>query len=91
MADLESKIAVTTDVAQSPVDDKDIANDQDIYIDPVAEARVLRKIDMFLVPLLNVTWIFAYLDRSNIGNAAIAGLLPDLNMSKQDFASACRA
>jgi hypothetical protein len=57
------------------------------YIDPKREAALLRKIDLYLVPLLTISFLSAYLDRSNIGNAAIAGLLPDLGMSSQQLAS----
>jgi hypothetical protein len=59
----------------------------EIYIDPKAEAKVLRKCDMFLVPLLTLAFLSAYLDRNNIGNAATAGLKEDLGMSAQQFAS----
>lgn len=62
-------------------------NDEDIYIDPVAERKLLWKCDMFLTSLLTLAFLSAYLDRSNIGNAAIAGLLPDLNMNRQQLAS----
>jgi hypothetical protein len=61
--------------------------ESEIYIDPVAEAKVLRKCDLYLVPLLTVAFLSAYLDRSNIGNAATAGLLTDIHMSSQQYAS----
>lgn len=62
--------------------------DEEIYIDPKEEAKLLRKCDMYLVPLLTISFLSAYLDRSNIGNAAIAGLLPDLGMSSAQLANA---
>lgn len=69
-------------------DPDDISNgSQDIYIDPAAEKRALLKCDLFLVPLLTAAFLLAYLDRSNIGNAAIAGLPEDLGMSSQQLAS----
>jgi hypothetical protein len=64
-----------------------MVNDEDIYVDPGKERRLLWKCDMFLTSLLTLAFLSAYLDRSNIGNAAIAGLLPDLNMSRQQLAS----
>lgn len=64
------------------------ASVEDIWIDPVEEAHILRKCDLCLVPLLTISFLSAYLDRSNIGNAAIAGLLPDLGMSRQQLATA---
>lgn len=83
MSDIEKHIA-------SPVastEEKSEVDDADIYIDPQKERKLLWKCDFYLTSLLTLAWISAYLDRSNIGNAAIAGLLPDLNMSKQQLAS----
>ncbi|ORX93929.1 major facilitator superfamily domain-containing protein [Clohesyomyces aquaticus] len=46
-----------------------------------AEARrILKKVDYRLVPLLSFLYLVAFVDRSNIGNAKIAGLTKDLNM-----------
>lgn len=82
MADIEKDISSANfSTKDEPV------NDEDIYIDPVAERKLLWKCDMFLTSLLTLAFLSAYLDRSNIGNAAIAGLLPDLNMSRQQLAS----
>jgi sugar phosphate permease len=54
-------------------------------IDPVIEARVRRKLDMHLVPLLSVLYLLAFLDRSNIGNARIAGMEDDLHLTSSDY------
>ncbi|KAM0721089.1 hypothetical protein Q7P37_003375 [Cladosporium fusiforme] len=49
---------------------------------PHAEGkRALRKIDYRLVPLLAVLYLVAFIDRSNIGNARIAGLTTDLKLA----------
>jgi hypothetical protein len=76
-----SKDGTTSPVVEQVIDDADI------YIDPVAEAKALRKCDIFLIPLFTISFMSAYLDRSNIGNAQTAGLLTDLNMSTQQYAS----
>ncbi|KAI0202889.1 MFS general substrate transporter [Astrocystis sublimbata] len=49
-------------------------------IDPSAERRLRWKIDLHIYPILFVLYIFAYLDRINIGNARIQGLTEDLNL-----------
>ncbi|KAF2422445.1 MFS general substrate transporter [Tothia fuscella] len=49
-------------------------------IDPVVEKRVVRKSDMHVVPLVMALYLLAYLDRSNIGNARIAGMEEDLEL-----------
>jgi hypothetical protein len=79
--DLEAKDGTATPVVGEIIDDSEI------YIDPVAEAKALRKCDMVLVPLFTISLLSAYLDRSNIGNARTAGLLTDLHMSTQQYAS----
>jgi hypothetical protein len=38
-----------------------------IYIDPAAEKRLIRKLDWMLSPMMVLTFLVAYLDRSNIG------------------------
>lgn len=38
-------------------------------IDPEEEKRLLRKVDMRLVPSVFIMYLFSYLDRSNVGNA----------------------
>lgn len=44
------------------------------------ERRILRKVDYRLVPLLALLYLVAFVDRSNIGNAKIAGLSKDLKL-----------
>ena len=83
---LEKKTSIAADASSLPISEHS-GDGSEIYIDPKAEAKLLRKIDTFLVPLLTIAFLSAYLDRSNIGNAAISGLLPDLHMSKQQLAS----
>lgn len=56
--------------------------------DPVVEKRVLRKLDIRLAPLFAVLYFIAYLDRSNIGNAAVAGLRDDLRLTGPQFSTA---
>ncbi|KAF7594165.1 hypothetical protein BBP40_010014 [Aspergillus hancockii] len=47
--------------------------------------RVLRKMDLHLIPMLAVLYLLAFLDRGNIGNAKIEGLLDDLHMTGQEY------
>ncbi|KAL3472834.1 major facilitator superfamily domain-containing protein [Aspergillus californicus] len=43
--------------------------------------RIIRKVDIRLVPMLAVVYLISHLDRSNIGNAKILGLTEDLGLS----------
>ncbi|OAK97656.1 major facilitator superfamily transporter [Phaeosphaeriaceae sp. SRC1lsM3a] len=54
---------------------------EEIHIDPAAEKRLIRKLDLMLSPMMVLIFLVAYLDRSNIGNAAIAGMNEDLNLT----------
>lgn len=59
-----------------------ITADLDNYVeDPILDARVNRKFDAHILPYLFGIWLFSFIDRSNIGNARIAGLTTDLNIS----------
>ncbi|KAJ4375757.1 hypothetical protein N0V83_001033 [Neocucurbitaria cava] len=52
-----------------------------IHIDPSAEKKLILKLDLMLSPMMVLIFLVAYLDRSNIGNAAIAGMNTDLNLT----------
>lgn len=45
-----------------------VAGVADLTIDRHAEARLVRKLDMWLAPMMILFFLVAYLDRSNIGN-----------------------
>ncbi|KAK9455667.1 major facilitator superfamily domain-containing protein [Dipodascopsis uninucleata] len=49
------------------------------------EAEVVGKTDRYLMPLITTLFVLAFLDRSNIGNARIAGLEESFNMSSYQF------
>ncbi|KAI1378852.1 major facilitator superfamily domain-containing protein [Hypoxylon crocopeplum] len=50
-----------------------------------AEKRLVRKIDLVLLPTLWWLYILAYLDRGNVANAKAAGLSRDLNLNDNDY------
>ncbi|KAL4894105.1 major facilitator superfamily domain-containing protein [Aspergillus ambiguus] len=54
-------------------------------IDPVKERKLLWKCDYRVVPILNLLFMFAFLDRINIGNARLMGLEKDLGMSGHQY------
>lgn len=55
------------------------------HVVPDIERRVIRKMDMRIVPLVTALYVLAFLDRSNIGNARIAGMTPDLHLVGNDY------
>ncbi|KAE8343733.1 hypothetical protein BDV24DRAFT_149346 [Aspergillus arachidicola] len=52
------------------------------------ERRLVRKIDLHLIPALFLLFIFNILDRSNIANARLGGLQEDLGLSDTQYQTA---
>ncbi|KAK7472053.1 hypothetical protein VKT23_000164 [Stygiomarasmius scandens] len=65
---------------------------QAIPVAEVSEAklrrRVLWKLDTHILPFLTLLWLANYIDRTNIGNARIAGLEKDLQLHGNQFNTA---
>ncbi|KAH8904692.1 MFS general substrate transporter [Coniochaeta sp. PMI_546] len=47
--------------------------------------KILRKMDLRLIPMLALLYLLSFLDRGNIGNAKIEGLQEDLGMSPDQY------
>ncbi|TFK22746.1 high-affinity nicotinic acid transporter [Coprinopsis marcescibilis] len=56
-----------------------------ITFDDAQTGRLLRKMDWNIVPFLSFLYLLSFLDRSNIGNARLAGLEADLSMKNLDY------
>ncbi|KAK0355140.1 hypothetical protein LTR94_009523 [Friedmanniomyces endolithicus] len=54
-------------------------------IDPAEEARVVRKIDLMILPYLAVCYAFFYIDKTTLSYAAIFGIRADLKLVGQDY------
>ncbi|KXT08296.1 hypothetical protein AC579_6684 [Pseudocercospora musae] len=50
-------------------------------LDPKIESRIIRKLDLTLIPMLWFLFIVSFADRSNIGNAKIQGMSHDLSLT----------
>ncbi|KAL4791067.1 major facilitator superfamily domain-containing protein [Aspergillus venezuelensis] len=67
-------------------DDIQIADSEDLLsYTPEQEGRIRRKVDLYLLPVLAGLYLMSYLDRSNMGNAAIIGLKEDLHLSSTQY------
>ncbi|CAE6423289.1 unnamed protein product [Rhizoctonia solani] len=51
----------------------------------VSDHRLLRKLDWNLLPLVSLLHLLSFLDRTNFGNAKIAGMEKDLKMKGFDY------
>lgn len=66
--------------------DVDHAESASVFEEDTIEAkRVLRKIDLRLLPLMILLYTLTFLDRVNIGNAAVWHLESDLHMKGYDY------
>ncbi|KAJ6485004.1 MFS general substrate transporter [Mycena vitilis] len=53
--------------------------------DHIAAAKILWKLDCHILPPLALLWLCNFIDRSNVGNARIAGLEKDTNLHGNQF------
>jgi MFS family permease len=56
-----------------------------IQFDPLAEKRLVRKFDLYIVPTVSLLYLFCFIDRANIGNARLAGFERDLGLKGNDY------
>ncbi|CAJ0845287.1 11727_t:CDS:2 [Entrophospora sp. SA101] len=61
---------------------------EDQNIDRSIEKKLLRKLDMRIIPLFTLTYLFNTMEKVNIGNAKIAGLTVDTGISEPDYNNA---
>jgi hypothetical protein len=54
---------------------------EEVDFSGVDEKKTLRKMDIRLIPMLALLYLLSFLDRSNIGNAKIQGMVVDLRLS----------
>ncbi|KIK98464.1 hypothetical protein PAXRUDRAFT_31147 [Paxillus rubicundulus Ve08.2h10] len=68
----------------SPSSELSVDNEKGVVKRPGARdaerARLLRKLDWHLLPLVSSLYLLSFLDRSNVGNAKVAGMSTDLNL-----------
>ncbi|KAK0187560.1 major facilitator superfamily domain-containing protein [Armillaria mellea] len=63
-------------------------NHHSVELDVMSERRVWLKLDLFLLPVIAMFYFLSFLDRTNIGNARIAGLQHDLQMTNKQYSIA---
>ncbi|KAI0428319.1 putative MFS transporter [Xylaria sp. FL1042] len=67
--------------------DTDIMGTEARPIDPDMERRVLRRIDMFLMPAMMIGYGLVYYDKAILGSAALFGMTSDLKLAVVDHAT----
>ncbi|SCV99685.1 LAFE_0B00254g1_1 [Lachancea fermentati] len=56
-----------------------------IELTPEEDKRLVRKIDLNMFPLMSLVYAIQFMDKTTIGNAAIMGLLTDLEMTGDQY------
>ncbi|CAO3698312.1 unnamed protein product [Rhizopus stolonifer] len=60
-------------------------------VDRAEEKKLVRKLDLRIMPLFCLFYFADFLDRANIGNAALAGIQVDLDMTSTQLSTAISA
>lgn len=60
-------------------------NGSDMDFSHIDTKKVLRKMDIRLIPNLALLYLLSFLDRGNIGNAKIQGLTEDLGLTGAQY------
>ncbi|THH15230.1 hypothetical protein EW146_g5217 [Bondarzewia mesenterica] len=69
---------------------QEIANGTPLYnahidVSDIDERKLIRKIDLRLIPWLALLYLLSFLDRTSIGNAKLYGMEKDLHISDQQY------
>ncbi|KIK65241.1 hypothetical protein GYMLUDRAFT_39605 [Collybiopsis luxurians FD-317 M1] len=64
------------------------AEGHEVLDNPEMDRRVWRKLDWYIIPTVTMFSLLSFLDRANVGNARVAGLQKDLNMTNYQYSIA---
>ncbi|KAG5366748.1 putative transporter [Yarrowia sp. B02] len=82
----EAKLEKTSLDGEKKSMDVEIGEMEDVSLDPETDRRLLRKIDLFLCPVLMLVYAVQFTDKSTNATAAVMGLRKDLHMTGNDYA-----
>ncbi|EER23741.1 hypothetical protein D8B26_001878 [Coccidioides posadasii str. Silveira] len=77
MSEKISKASITSGVEEDKV--------ETYGDDPALEAKLRRKFDLMILPIVTGIFLLAFIDRANAGNARILGMAKDLDLSGYRF------
>lgn len=87
----DPEISVEPPIRSAIIDGKSVVGineeDEAFYrsFDKARRRRVRTKIDLRLLPVLSILYLFATLDRANIANAKIEGLKEDTGITDREY------
>ncbi|KAF5367437.1 hypothetical protein D9758_003800 [Tetrapyrgos nigripes] len=96
---IENALVPDTDVAQSsggfwrsvlkknpsPQFLEDVAKKNETELELAVVKRIERKIDLLIMPMLSVCYMFYYVDKTTLSYAAIFGIKEDLHLGTQEY------
>ncbi|KAM3563100.1 hypothetical protein ARSEF4850_002486 [Beauveria asiatica] len=82
-----AQVEVASSVGDSAAVKELSDDDSQVGFSKPETSRLLRKLDRTLLPFLSLLYLLSFLDRANIGNAKLAGLEQDLNMTGYDYSA----
>ncbi|KAJ7084863.1 major facilitator superfamily domain-containing protein [Mycena belliarum] len=84
----QDKVASRTSLdPEKNVDASSVGSDQHV-VNPELERTVWRKLDIWILPIVTLFYLLSFLDRTNIGNAKVAGMQKELKMTNQEYSIA---
>ncbi|KAH0442998.1 major facilitator superfamily transporter [Colletotrichum camelliae] len=85
MSSTSEKDIKTQGVIDPSIEVEYVSDPERSGFDQAATKRLLRKMDWALIPFLALLYLLSFLDRTNIGNARLAGIETDLGMKGLDY------
>lgn len=55
------------------------------YLRDADASKIIRKMDWKILPVMSVLYLMSFLDRTNIGNAKVAGLVKELHITDKEY------
>jgi hypothetical protein len=83
--EIEKSAAIEPNVLESPATPVSKPESLNTKFDPALERKLLWKLDFRVIPILWFLFLVSFFDRSNIGNAKIAGMTTSLHMKGNDY------
>lgn len=69
----------------APGDSASSDSDVEVASGTIDEKRLLRILDLRLLPAVSILYLLSFLDRSNVANARLEGLTTDLHMTGNEY------
>ncbi|KAF8815171.1 MFS general substrate transporter [Phlegmacium glaucopus] len=71
----------TSSTPEPPLKTTNLSSEHELQL----ERQAVRKLDYIILPMMTMFYFLLYLDRTNIGNARVAGLQKDLHLTDEQY------